>query len=154
MEFYIDAMLGRLARFLRLLGYDSLYRRSDEDEQDFVRRAKEENRVIVTRSSNVLNKAKKQGVKAISVEGTDIVTILKSLSSSLHISLEVNPENSRCSLCNGELREIDKSEVLSIVPEGSAKYHNRFWICTKCGQVYWIGRHWNDIERKVNLARN
>ena len=146
--FYIDAMLGKLARFLRLLGYDALYR-TDEPVMKMLIIAAEENRIVISRSKNVTTLAKTVGVPYVLIKNTDVVKQLLQIKTELKLKYSCFPLNARCSLCNSLLEKKSKNEIIHLIPEGTAKYYTDFWLCPRCQQVYWFGSHWNDICKKI-----
>ncbi len=144
-KFYTDCMLGKLARFLRFFGYDTLYR-FNETEKEMLIQSLSENRIILSRSKSLLAKSKKLGVKALNIGNEGIINNLKILKQELEIGYPTDPGFSRCSNCNGILEEKAKDKIISRIPEGTAKYYNEFWECTNCKKIYWVGRHWENIK--------
>ncbi|MHA1304889.1 MAG: Mut7-C RNAse domain-containing protein [Candidatus Heimdallarchaeaceae archaeon] len=153
MKFYIDAMFGNLARFLRFLGYDSLYRSNNEDVEEILETSLKENRTVVSRSKVIINKAKKKGIQAIYINRKDIVETLACLMNELDLDFTLIPEKARCSLCNGKLEQVEKKVIREKLEEGTVKQHDKFWKCKNCGQIYWIGSHWEDIRKKIALVK-
>ncbi len=152
-KFVVDSMLGNLAKWLRLLGYDTLYSRAYEDWQ-LIRIAMSTGRTIVTRDRGLYWRARKKGLKAVLVEGDDIVERLAELSVKAGVALEADPSRSRCPHCNGELIvATDKSLVRDRVPPESLRAFDRFYVCPKCGKVYWEGSHWRNIKALLEEAR-
>ncbi len=151
-RFVVDTMLGNIARWLRILGYDTLYRRDFKD-WEIIRLAREENRVIITRDKGLHNRALNNGLKSIYLIMDDMAERLAYIALITGIRLYVDLEKSRCPICNGELRKISKEEVKGKVPPRVYRYYNDFWICMNCGKIYWIGSHWVKIEEILEKAR-
>ncbi|MEL9929880.1 MAG: Mut7-C RNAse domain-containing protein [Sulfolobales archaeon] len=154
LRFIVDTMLGSLARWLRILGYDSLYDRNYDDWR-IIRIASEDRRIIITKDRGLYITARKKGLDAILIEDENIAEALKNLRRRYGIKLEIDPKNTRCPICNNLLRRT--SSVIDIagrVPESVAKNYKEFWICDKCGRVYWRGRHWRSIEKILSQARS
>ncbi|MCG3222914.1 MAG: Mut7-C RNAse domain-containing protein [Candidatus Heimdallarchaeota archaeon] len=151
-RFYADSMLGKLARFLRFLGYDTLYR-SEEPVEKMLETSIEDNRIVLSKSENVVNKCNKLSVKSFFISSNDIEYQLRTLHNILHLELSTPPLNTRCSVCNNELIEKDKQEIISLIPKRTAGHYDRFWQCTTCEKIYWIGSHWKDIEKIVASAK-
>ena len=152
MNFAVDGMLGKLARWLRMLGYDTKYF-NNMDDDGILKAASEDGRIILTRDYQFYRKANVQGVRAILVEGETHPERLANLSMQLNISLEINIDESRCPKCNTRIRRASKEEVTGRVPETTYKIYNEFWVCPGCGQVYWKGSHWRKINNTLNQAR-
>ena len=151
-RFVVDTMLGNIARWLRILGYDTLYRRNFKD-WEIIRIAKNDDRVIITRDRGLHNRALSNGLKSIYLIMDDMAERLAYIALLTGIRLYVDLEKSRCPVCNGELRKASKEEVKGRVPPRVYKLYTDFWICTRCGKVYWIGSHWVKIEEILEKAR-
>jgi uncharacterized protein with PIN domain len=158
MKFIADRMLGRLSRWLRLFGYDTLEIKKQENEDDLLLElAGKEDRILISRDALLIRKAIKKGLVAYDVQSPRIMEQLREMQSEFKLSFE--PRMDRCTLCNSLIRKIDPSEMGSlktmeyIYPERLDK-GTEFWICDKCGQVYWQGSHWKNILERVNGLRN
>ncbi len=138
-----DHMLGTLARWLRLLGFDAAYPRPLED-ATLVRLAREEDRTLLTRDRDL---ARRRGVRAVYVESDvldeQVAQVVREM------GLEVRDPMTRCSVCNGVLVAVSPDEVEGQVPAGVHRRHRTFWRCPDCGRIYWKGSHWAQIERKI-----
>jgi uncharacterized protein with PIN domain len=150
-RFLVDSMLGSLARWLRIGGYDAEYRR-DADDDSLMEEASKTGRVLLTRDRMLALRAKKRGVETILVEGEGDVEQLGALAAAL--GLELNPSNSRCPRCNGSLTQVDSDQVRDRVPEASLEAFDVFWVCGSCGGVYWRGSHWKQIASTLEEAEN
>jgi len=150
MRFIADMMLGRLARWLRLYGHDTLYGVEDDDE--IIRVALSEGRVILTRDSGLAERAKKLGAEAFLLRSNSLegqVGELKRLGVEFK---ELFPANARCPKCNGPMRRASKEEVKGRVPAKVYEKYDEFYVCEDCGQVYWPGRQWREmlkIDKKL-----
>ena len=151
-KFYADSMLGKLARFLRFLGYDTLYR-TEESVEKMLETSFEDNRIVLTKSKDIVNKCNKLSVKSLFIPINDIGIQLKLLHDVLHLELSTPPLNTRCSVCNNELIEKNKQEIINLIPKGTERHHDRFWQCSTCGKIYWIGSHWKAIEKIITEAK-
>ncbi len=151
-KFVVDSMLGNLAKWLRIMGYDTLYSRVYSDWQ-ILRVARSSGRIIVTRDRGLYWRARKLGLRAVLIESLNTVERLAELSSKAGVRLELNPSRSRCPLCNGNLVEVkDKALVKDRVPEGSYNSVDRFFVCDRCGKVYWEGSHWRNMKKTLEEA--
>lgn len=148
-----DTMLGEVARWLRILGYDVLYSRNYSDYQ-IINIARKTNRVILTRDWGLHVKARKRGIRSIYVSTDNITERLAELVLKLGIELNPDPAKSRCPECNAELIVVrDKTRVKDRVPPGAYERYSVFYLCPRCGRVYWEGGHWRNIRRIVSEAR-
>ncbi len=149
MKFICDHMLGTLARWLRLLGFDVLYPGPipDDEMKDI---AAKEDRIILTRDKE-LGDTKK--VRALYVESHDLEEQLSFTVSKL--KLKITDPMSRCSLCNSPVEKVEKPAVEGEVPKGVFERQREFWYCPKCRKYYWQGSHWDRITRTIEtLAKS
>jgi len=132
-------MLGSLAKWLRILGYDTLFFNFAED--GFLKNlAEKEGRILLTKDNPLANSSS----FAFLVEGKTVEEELISVCK--EFSLKKLPV-SRCSVCNGILKEVEKEEIKSLVPPYVFKTHNLFLRCEECGKIYWQGTHTEKIEK-------
>jgi hypothetical protein len=147
-RFFADAQLGRLARHLRLLGFDTRYQNSIDD-AELVRQALAEHRIILSRDRALLMR--------------------RDVSHGLHLRLDEPQEQlihvirrcdlarschpfSRCIECNHQIEAVAKQEVKQrLEPETIASF-DEFWRCTGCGRVYWKGSHYERLRQRVASA--
>ena len=137
MQFIADAMLGRLARWLRFLGFDTLYYPGIDDAK-LIRIARENNRFILTRDTRLVQRKGLRNVLLIHANDSlhqlvEVVTSLK---------LKQFDTLSRCVSCNGQLVKIrEKDTVRDMVPEYVFLNRDAFFKCTECDKIYWEGSH-------------
>jgi uncharacterized protein with PIN domain len=151
-KFITDGMLGKLTRWLRILGHDVEYT-SSMDDKELIQKAKKENRVLLTRDVELYKQAIAKGAEAFLIENPNQTANLASLARRFDLRLEVNVRISRCPKCNGTIRTVSKTEVTEKIPATTSSTYNEFWQCEQCGQVYWRGAHWNRIEETLDDAR-
>jgi len=152
-RFIVDTMLGNVARWLRMLGYDTLYFRRIQDWR-ILDIASKENRVIITRDRGLYRRARKKGLEALFLEQDDMAERLAYISLREGIRLYIDLELSRCPICNGELVKVSRELVRGKVPRRVYEKHSDFWVCKRCGKVYWMGSHWRGIEETLEKARS
>lgn len=145
-------MLGKLSRWLRMLGYDVEYSNSLDDEQ-LIEIAKDQSRILLTRDLTLYRKASTQGIDTFFVEGATGVEKLANLARQFNLRLEIDATVSRCPKCNTRIQSISKEKVVDKVPKTTSSIYNEFWDCPGCGQVYWRGAHWKRINKTLEEAR-
>jgi len=145
-SYYADSMFGKLARFLRMLGFDTKYRK-EETVDEMLDLSKLEGRVVLSSSAMVNSKCKKLRIQSIKLSSTDISEQLEEVEKTLDFIIPFPPKKFRCSLCNGNLTSVNKSSILDRIPEGTSKTYEEFWECESCSQIFWLGSHWEDIKR-------
>ena len=145
--FIVDAMLGKLAKKLRLLGYDSLYS-SNMDDDKIIQLAKNENRILLTKDVPLCHKAKKQQFLAVQITSDDEIEQFLEINENANFGkCTVGGGSSRCPVCNGELQHIEKNDVSEKVPAGVFENMKDFWKCTKCEKIYWEGTHIKNLQQ-------
>ena len=152
LRFLADGMLGKLSRWLRMLGHDVEYS-NDLDDDQLIATATEEDRVLLTRDVRLFRKASVGGVEAFLVKGRTETEKLAELARGFGLRLEMDVESSRCPRCNAGIRSVSKEEIADRIPESTSRFYDEFWICEDCGQVYWRGSHWMRISRTLDQAR-
>jgi len=142
-------MLGRLARWLRLLGFDTVTGILEDDE--ILRVATREDRILLTRDRELFDSACRIGNRSYYIQSPHIDAQMLGLFNELGMhNLELDPDKSRCARCNGTTEKVDAEQIRGEVPPRVQEYHQDFWTCTKCGKIYWMGRHWENIEKEIN----
>jgi uncharacterized protein with PIN domain len=152
LKFITDGMLGKLTRWLRMLGHDVEYSRSDDDKK-LIEKAKSEKRILLTRDFKLYQQAMMQGVDAVLVEASTGAEKLADLAGRFNFKLEIDVTVSRCPKCNAKIKPVSKDIVIDRVPKSTSTYYNEFWECPRCGQIYWQGAHWKKIEKTLKEAR-
>ncbi len=153
LKFLADSMLGKLTRWLRMLGYDTTYA-DNLDDKKLVEMAKAEERILLTRDSELYRFAKAREVRAFFVEERSRSEQLAALSRQFNLSLELNPDISRCPLCNADISPARKDSICESIPEATARVCEEFWKCSNCGKIYWRGAHWKKIVETLRNANS
>jgi len=147
--FLVDAMLGNIAKKLRLLGFDSLYF-SDIKDEDVIRIAKKENRIVLTNDEQLVRISKKQNVKSIHVTKKDEINQILQIGKQVNLGrYNIDSEKVRCSLCNNELHSVQKSSIVDKIPKGVFDNNENFWECKNCKKIYWEGTHVKNLQKFV-----
>lgn len=152
MNFIVDSMLGKLTRWLRMMGHDAKYSTKFED-AELLAIAKAENRVLLTRDLELYQRAIAKGLDAYYVEGVTEAERLAELARRFEIALAIDLEKSRCPHCNTKLHSATKEEIANKLEENTLKYYDAFWNCPNCGSVYWQGAHWKKIQATLDEAK-
>ncbi len=152
MKFIADAMLGKLARWLRMLGQDVTYSTQFEDAK-LITVAEKENRVLLTRDLELHHRATSKGIDTLYVEGRTEAEKLAELAERFNFPLTIDLNRSRCPRCNAEIRLTPKEKVAGEVEKNTFVYYDEFWKCPKCGHIYWQGSHWDGIRATLEEAK-
>ncbi len=136
MKFLADTMLGRLATWLRLLGYDTAFR-PELDDGGLARVARAEDRVLLTRDVEL---TRRRGLRSELIESDKVAEQLEQVVK--RFGLHAREAFSRCADCNMPLDEASKESVRRSVPPYVFQTQTRFRRCPQCERVYWRGTHW------------
>jgi uncharacterized protein with PIN domain len=152
-RFIVDAMLGSLVRWLRLLGYDALYCEIQSDDEIL---EKIGDRILLTRDRELTIRGQKRGFRVLNPGSGSIRAMLQRLEEELEIQFNPDPDRSLCPQCNAPLMRKNRFQVQDYVPQGSLSKHTTFWQCTnpQCAQVYWQGRHWTRIKKTLRQLKS
>lgn len=145
MAFIADVHLGKLARLLRLLGFDTLHSNSYED-RELVAIAAAEGRIVLTRDRDLLkHNAVTHGYW---LRSTDPLEQARAVVRRFNLEALIDPFR-RCLVCNGLLEPIAKEQILSQIPPRVAVEHDEFLICTSCQKPYWRGTHYPKLQKHI-----
>ena len=141
---YADSMLGKLARWLRLMGFSVEYATSDLSDRDIIQYCKDNDLLLITRDKELAVRYK----KSLYMESDNHVDQLRSFTS----IFKPDPKLyfSRCPLCNGQVNRIRTPDYVGHLPEGVRIRQNVVYVCGECGKVYWEGSHFQAILKKLN----
>ena len=148
-RFVLDVHLGKLSTYLRLLGFDTLYR-NDYSDAELARISSEEGRLLLTRDRGLL----KRGMVSHGyyVRATEPFAQLVEVLRRLDLFGAVRPFH-RCVKCNGTVEPVAKESVLEALLPKTRLYYDDFYRCVACGRVYWRGSHYERMERLVDRVR-
>jgi hypothetical protein len=147
-KFVADAMLGTLAKWLRILGYDTVLDPALDDNQ-LARLARAEGRVLLTRDREL---ARRRGLRVLLVAGESLEDQICQVLTELN--LVPDRAYSRCPICNEPLETLDAAEARAHVPAYVARTQEQFSICPVCRRVYWRGTHWQHMEERLARIRS
>jgi uncharacterized protein len=139
----VDAMLGKLARWLRLMGYDAAYWQTGSDEA-LAAEAQAEGRLIVTRDRQLAGRRK---VWALFINAEKLDEQI----AEVRAALGDDPQPfSRCAECNGVLEDLAREQARDLVPPYVWHTQSAFKRCASCGRVYWRGTHWPGMQLRID----
>jgi uncharacterized protein with PIN domain len=150
MKFLVDRMLGKLARDLRLLGYDTLYYKG-KDLLELIDLGRKGRRIILTRNSRLIPKRPEDQIVQITQDSPALQ--LGDLISRGYIQAEEGRFFSRCLLCNALLERVLRREVEGKVPDFIFQHHKEFVRCTHCQKIYWPGTHHESMKKKLETLK-
>jgi hypothetical protein len=151
MKFLVDRMLGKLAKKLRMLGYDAVYY-GGEDPHRMIRMAREDGRVILTRNSRLVPKRPEDRI--IRVAEDEPLLQLQALLQQGYIALVREKILSRCLLCNSPIEEIRREDAEGKVPDFIFYQQKTFFRCPSCRRIYWQGSHPERMQRNLEELFN
>ncbi len=144
--FIADAMLGKLARWLRLAGYDTIYDVLLSDRQ-LADLARDSGRMLLSRDREL---AGRRGVKSLLIESDRVLEQLAQVVGAC--SLRVSVDGPRCPLCNGMLEDLPAGGAPPSVPDAVCRSGIPLRRCQVCEHVYWSGSHWDAIRRGLEAS--
>jgi len=149
-RFVADVHLGKLARLLRMMGFDTLYRRDFED-ADIVARSIEERRIILTRDRGILKY--KFVTHGHCVRSTQPREQAREILERFDLRARIKPF-ARCMLCNGRIVEVAREDVGDNLFPRTAVDFDDFRRCESCGKIYWRGSHYDKMKELIDTLRS
>ncbi|HLA44475.1 MAG TPA: Mut7-C RNAse domain-containing protein [Aggregatilineales bacterium] len=141
-RFILDTHLGRLAAYLRMLGFDTLYR-NDYPDEELAQVSSDENRVLLTRDIGLLKRS--LVTYGYFVRNTNPRHHLKEIIRRFNLLDTVEPFK-HCMKCNGLLHSVSKDEILNDISAQTAQFYDDFHRCEACSQIYWMGSHYQHMQ--------
>lgn len=136
-------MLGRLATWLRLLGYDTAYL-PRADDAELARIARAQDRILLTRDVEL---TRRRGLRYVLIESEQIEGQLEQMARALRLS--TREAFSRCAVCNLPLEPVSKEDLRGVIPPYVFQTQEQFRRCRQCGRVYWRGTHWAHMQAQM-----
>jgi hypothetical protein len=148
-RFIVDVNVGKLAKWLRILGYDTLFINSLADDE-LIRIAISEGRVLLTRDIRILRRRVVYSgkLKLVLIRDDDIRGQLRQVIGTLGLSRDIKPF-SRCPECNEPLFSRSSEQVRDLVPPYVFKTQTQYMECPSCHRIYWRGTHWQRMKEEV-----
>jgi len=152
LRFMCDRMLGSLCKWLRFLGFDTLY---PPDVNDIMidQLALNKSRILLTRDRSFLKNARSPKLLIRSLQRDEQIREVDREFNILSISIERKLVLSRCSVCNQSLDEVTKDEINGKVPPGVYEHQHSYWFCPECEKYYWPGTHYMEILNKIETLK-
>ena len=144
-RFIVDAHLGKLAKYLRMLGFDTLYR-NDYEDSEIIAIARQENRIILTRDKPLLKS--KEVEHGYYVRATEKHEQLSEIVSKFDLYNQFR-SFTRCMTCNSELIPKKKEEIMHKIVLETVGIFNEFFYCPSCDKVFWKGSHFERMEKLI-----
>jgi len=141
--FILDSHLGKLAKQLRLLGFDT---KSSDNDTDIVRISTQEKRIILTRDRQLLRR--KEVTHGVCIRSTDPEIQVKEVLKRLDLYSQIK-QFYRCTICNTVINPINKSDIQHRLEPKTVAYFNEFYFCSGCERIYWKGSHYKKLKEKI-----
>ena len=146
-KFILDVHLGKLARYLRLLGFDCYYK-NDFSNSEIIQMALDEERIILTHDTGLLKKAKvKYGYW---IRSDKPIEQVKEVINHFDLLNEIKPYT-RCMECNGAVTDVKKDEIENLLEPNTKLYYNDFCRCAGCKRIYWQGSHCEKMDKIIGF---
>jgi len=149
MKFLCDRMLGTLAKWLRIYGFDTFYASNEMNDDGLIENAKKENRILITRDKELAQISRRENLKIIEIKDFNLDNQIRQVLKD--VKIEKDNILTRCLTCNSILENIDKNKVKNKIPNGAFQSNDKFWICKKCNKIYWKGSHYDNMLKKIKL---
>lgn len=140
-RFLADVMLGRLVRWLRAMGYDTLYQPALDDAA-LAELARREARILLTRDVEL---TRRKQLRSLLIQDDKPMLQLRQVTRTLR--LNDYAAFTRCIECNGELQVVERDAVVALVPPYVFENQSNFRRCGSCGRIYWRGTHWTRMRQ-------
>ena len=144
-RFLADRTLGKLAKWLRILGFDTIFEPDVRPKSDFNRLLQE--RVLLTRI--VKNAGRSDVKRVVFIDVNDVYGQLQQVVDELAITRQDIRIFSICTTCNSALYEIDKQSLFGLVPDYIWETHHQFHRCRQCERIYWAGSHAERVKMVI-----
>ena len=151
MKFLADGMLGKLARWLRMLGHDVIYSVQFND-SELLKLVKKDERVLLTKDLELYKRAVGRGLDAYYVEGKIESERLAEVAKRYSLKLTIDMDRSHCPVCNTKIKVTPKEQLQCELEKNTFTYYDKFWKCPNCSQIYWQGAHWKQITQTLTRA--
>ena len=143
-------MLGKLAKKLRLLGFDTYYSSSITDDKIIIM-TKNEKRILLTKDRLLAQLSQKNEIKTVTISNGNELDQFRLIKEKVSLDgFAIEGKNSRCTNCNGELLRAKNKKIIGKVPDGVIRNFKEFWECEECKKIYWEGTHIKNLQKFVS----
>lgn len=141
-KFILDVQLGSLAKYMRMLGLDTIYRNNFSDEE-IVKISLKERRAILTKAKGILKRS--DVTHGYWIRSTKTIEQLKEVLHRFDLKNQIK-EFSRCLVCNSKLKKIAKEKIIDRLPAKIKERQNIFYVCIPCDKIFWKGSHYTKMK--------
>lgn len=148
-DFIVDVHLGKLAKDLRMLGFNCLYS-NDNSKENLMAKAEDENRIILSRDIKLLKNGRvKRGYWLRSQDPKEqLIEVVKYF----QLIDKIQPFT-RCIICNGKIEEVSKETIEEFLLPKTKQHFNKFYQCHDCSRIYWEGSHFDRMENNIQYIK-
>jgi len=150
MRFIVDCMLGKLTKWLKILGFDALFFSKIEDDE-LLAIARSESRILLTRDTALIQQAK--DVETLFLESEEWQDQVQQVLEHFNLRKKVNP-HTRCIDCNVVLKNLPRKNAKNLVSAFVFERADSFALCPDCGRIFWRGTHFKDMEAQIQEILN
>ncbi len=147
-SFIADEMNGRLARWLRILGFDCIYISGENADSNILKLALETGRIVLTSDKELYRKIIRRGGYAILTPGDTLENKFRYIKNEIDIKKWIGKLPHRCSICNSILVKVPSNMIPDLPPSVKERF-THVWHCNNCGKTYWEGSHWANIKKQI-----
>ncbi|WP_455367909.1 Mut7-C RNAse domain-containing protein [[Eubacterium] cellulosolvens] len=153
-QFLVDGMLGKLARWLCLFGYEVDYSTTYSDEI-LLQKAQQDNSILITADESLFKTATNKQIESMLIKNNSLTEKLAQIIQRYHLNLPSNPQFVRCPKCGFLLQHESKENLKDKVPTKSYQRYSEFWVCRNhtCNKIYWQGSHWSNIQKTLETLK-
>jgi len=149
-KFTVDAMLGKLAKKLLLLGFDTFYSSSIADDKIIIM-TKNEKRILLTKDRLLARLSQKNEIKTVTISNGNELDQFRQIKEKVSLDgFTIEGKISRCTNCNGELLRAKNKKIIGKVPYLVTRNFKEFWECKKCKKIYWNSTHIKNLQTFVS----
>jgi uncharacterized protein with PIN domain len=146
MRFVVDCMLGKLAKWLKILGFDTVYDSAADDDQILLI-AQKEKRAILSRDTGLLGRAK--SLPSLSIESESWPDQVRQVLAAFDLWDKTDPYT-RCLDCNVRLKPVSREKARNLVTAFVLERAKKFALCPSCGRIFWQGTHFKAMEARLS----